>query len=107
MPAAPAGRATTRWSCHADARCLGLDPLPRCCLVFCVCFIFQAYELATLTGTQVLLLVVSETGIVYTFTTTKFQPLVGAGEGGLPSDGQRLIQQCLVSSAQLHGLTYP
>jgi pheromone receptor transcription factor len=29
----------------------------------------KAYELATLTGTQVLLLVVSETGLVYTYTT--------------------------------------
>ncbi|SCZ87783.1 BZ3500_MvSof-1268-A1-R1_Chr2-3g05251 [Microbotryum saponariae] len=55
----------------------------------------KAYELATLTGTQVLLLVVSETGIVYTFTTSKFQPLVGAAENGNPSEGQRLIQQCL------------
>ncbi|GAA6063605.1 hypothetical protein JCM10212_006222 [Sporobolomyces blumeae] len=55
----------------------------------------KAYELATLTGTQVLLLVVSETGIVYTFTTTKFQPLVGATETGQPSEGQRLIQKCL------------
>ncbi|KAK4048857.1 hypothetical protein OIO90_005665 [Microbotryomycetes sp. JL221] len=55
----------------------------------------KAYELATLTGTQVLLLVVSETGIVYTFTTSAFQPLVGAREDGSPSDGQRLIQQCL------------
>ncbi|GAA6003415.1 uncharacterized protein JCM10292_001576 [Rhodotorula paludigena] len=55
----------------------------------------KAYELATLTGTQVLLLVVSETGIVYTFTTTKFQPLVGANPDGTPSDGQRLIQRCL------------
>ncbi|GAA5840156.1 hypothetical protein JCM5353_001036 [Sporobolomyces roseus] len=55
----------------------------------------KAYELATLTGTQVLLLVVSETGIVYTFTTTKFQPLVGAGDNGQPSEGQRLIQKCL------------
>lgn len=55
----------------------------------------KAYELATLTGTQVLLLVVSETGIVYTFTTAKFQPLVGAGPGGNPSEGQRLIQACL------------
>ncbi|KAM0748881.1 SRF-TF-domain-containing protein [Meredithblackwellia eburnea MCA 4105] len=55
----------------------------------------KAYELATLTGTQVLLLVVSETGIVYTFTTVKFQPLVGAGPGGNPSEGQRLIQACL------------
>ncbi|CEQ41146.1 SPOSA6832_02849, partial [Sporobolomyces salmonicolor] len=78
----------------------------------------KAYELATLTGTQVLLLVVSETGIVrqaleskrqicltdnrnsqvYTFTTTKFQPLVGAGENGQPSEGQRLIQRCLAVS---------
>ncbi|SCV74981.1 BQ2448_8010 [Microbotryum intermedium] len=58
----------------------------------------KAYELATLTGTQVLLLVVSETGIVYTFTTSKFQPLVGAAENGSPSEGQRLIQRCLVSS---------
>ncbi|GAA5914617.1 hypothetical protein JCM6882_001218 [Rhodosporidiobolus microsporus] len=60
----------------------------------------KAYELATLTGTEVLLLVVSETGIVYTFTTTKFQPLVGAGEGGQPSEGQRLIQQCLAVSPE-------
>lgn len=29
----------------------------------------QAYELSKLTGTEVLLLVVSETGLVYTFTT--------------------------------------
>lgn len=36
----------------------------------------QAYELSVLTGTQVLLLVVSETGLVYTFTTPKLQPLV-------------------------------
>lgn len=36
----------------------------------------QAYELSTLTGTQVLLLVVSETGLVYTYTTAKLQPLV-------------------------------
>ncbi|GAA6009532.1 hypothetical protein JCM10207_003816 [Rhodosporidiobolus poonsookiae] len=58
----------------------------------------KAYELATLTGTEVLLLVVSETGIVYTFTTTKFQPLVGAAPNGQPSEGQRLIQQCLAVS---------
>ncbi|GAA5852336.1 hypothetical protein JCM8547_006744 [Rhodosporidiobolus lusitaniae] len=60
----------------------------------------KAYELATLTGTEVLLLVVSETGIVYTFTTTKFQPLVGATESGAPSEGQRLIQQCLAVSPE-------
>jgi hypothetical protein len=34
-----------------------------------------------LTGTQVLLLVVSETGLVYTFTTPKLQPLVTKAEG--------------------------
>jgi pheromone receptor transcription factor len=34
-----------------------------------------------LTGTQVLLLVVSETGLVYTFTTPKLQPLVTKPEG--------------------------
>lgn len=33
---------------------------------------------------------------VYTFTTTKFQPLVGANPDGTPSEGQRLIQHCLV-----------
>lgn len=41
----------------------------------------KAYELSTLTGTQVLLLVVSETGLVYTFTTAKLQPLVTKPEG--------------------------
>lgn len=41
----------------------------------------QAYELSILTGTQVLLLVVSETGLVYTFTTTKLHPLVNKAEG--------------------------
>ena len=42
---------------------------------------YQAYELSVLTGTQVLLLVVSETGLVYTFTTPKLQPLVTKSEG--------------------------
>ncbi|CAK5284148.1 unnamed protein product [Mycena citricolor] len=51
--------------------------------------IVQAYELSTLTGTQVLLLVVSETGLVYTFTTAKLQPLVTQPEG------KNLIQACL------------
>ncbi|KAI8984292.1 hypothetical protein BDF20DRAFT_859089 [Mycotypha africana] len=49
----------------------------------------KAYELSTLTGTQVLLLVVSETGLVYTFTTVKLQPIVTKPEG------KNLIQQCL------------
>lgn len=51
--------------------------------------IAQAYELSVLTGTQVLLLVVSETGLVYTFTTPKLQPLVTKPEG------KNLIQSCL------------
>lgn len=33
---------------------------------------------------------------VYTFTTRKFEMLVGPTDDGSPSDGQRLIQQCLV-----------
>jgi hypothetical protein len=54
----------------------------------------QAYELSVLTGTQVLLLVVSETGLVYTFTTPKLQPLVTKPEG------KNLIQvRCNHSSA--------
>lgn len=49
----------------------------------------KLYELSVLTGTQVLLLVVSETGLVYTFTTPKLQPLVTKPEG------KNLIQLCL------------
>lgn len=52
----------------------------------------QAYELSVLTGTQVLLLVVSETGLVYTFTTPKLQPLVTKPEG------KNLIQVCSLTS---------
>ncbi|KAK5131735.1 hypothetical protein LTR08_000624 [Meristemomyces frigidus] len=51
--------------------------------------LYRAYELSVLTGTQVLLLVVSETGLVYTFTTPKLQPLVTKPEG------KNLIQACL------------
>ncbi|EIW67748.1 hypothetical protein TREMEDRAFT_20130, partial [Tremella mesenterica DSM 1558] len=51
----------------------------------------KAYELSILTGTQVLLLVVSETGLVYTFTTPKMQPMVQRPEG------KNLIQACLNS----------
>ncbi len=49
----------------------------------------KAYELSTLTGTQVLLLVASETGHVYTFATPKLQPLITKHEG------KNLIQACL------------
>ncbi|GEM11156.1 minichromosome maintenance protein 1 [Rhodotorula toruloides] len=55
----------------------------------------KAYELSTLTGTQVLLLVVSESGWVYTFTTDKFKPLVKEDENGQLSAGQKLIAACL------------
>lgn len=48
--------------------------------VSCVC-IFQAYELSTLTGTQVMLLVASETGHVYTFATRKLQPMITSDAG--------------------------
>ena len=55
-------------------------------------FLLKAYELSTLTGTQVLLLVASETGHVYTFATPKLQPLITKPEG------KNLIQQCLNSA---------
>ncbi|ORY97636.1 hypothetical protein BCR43DRAFT_563051 [Syncephalastrum racemosum] len=53
----------------------------------------KAHELATLTGTEVLLLVVSETGLVYTFSTAKLQPIVSN------SEGKQLIQECLNDTA--------
>ena len=46
-------------------------------------------ELSMLTGTQVLLLVASETGRVYEFASDKFQPMI-TGEAG-----KALIQSCL------------
>lgn len=49
----------------------------------------QAYELSTLTGTQVMLLVASETGHVYTFATRKLQPMITSDAG------KQLIQTCL------------
>ena len=52
---------------------------------------FQAYELSTLTGTQVMLLVASETGHVYTFATQKLQPMITSDAG------KALIQTCLNS----------
>ena len=54
-------------------------------------FFFQAYELSTLTGTQVMLLVASETGHVYTFATRKLQPMITS------ESGKALIQTCLNS----------
>lgn len=51
----------------------------------------KAYELSTLTGTQVMLLVASETGHVYTFATRKLQPMITS------DSGKQLIQTCLNS----------
>lgn len=53
--------------------------------------LLQAYELSTLTGTQVMLLVASETGHVYTFATRKLQPMITS------EAGKALIQTCLNS----------
>ncbi|KAG8873726.1 transcription factor of the MADS box [Tulasnella sp. 331] len=49
----------------------------------------KAFELSTLAGAQVFLLLVSQTGLVYTFTTAKLQPLVTQPEG------RNLIQSLL------------
>ena len=54
-------------------------------------YCFKAYELSTLTGTQVMLLVASETGHVYTFATRKLQPMITS------ESGKALIQTCLNS----------
>ncbi|KAM0676331.1 transcription factor of the MADS box [Gurleya vavrai] len=47
----------------------------------------KAYELSVLTGNQVLLLIASDKGHVYTFATPKLKPMIIKHE--------RLIQQCL------------
>ncbi|KAI6199161.1 MADS-box domain-containing protein [Aphelenchoides besseyi] len=49
----------------------------------------KAHELSTLTGTQVMLLVASETGHCYGYATNKLKPLIGA------EPGKSLIQSCL------------
>ena len=49
----------------------------------------KAYELSVLTGTQVMLLVASETGHVYTFATKKLQPMITS------ETGKNLIRACL------------
>merc|ERR1719150_689864 len=51
----------------------------------------KAYELSTLTGTQVMLRVASETGHVYTFATRKLQPMITSDAG------KALILTCLNS----------
>ena len=52
----------------------------------------KAFELSTLTGTQVMLLVASETGHVYTYATEKLQPMITS------EVCKRLIQKCLSPS---------
>ncbi|KAI7886339.1 hypothetical protein K492DRAFT_187782 [Lichtheimia hyalospora FSU 10163] len=49
----------------------------------------KAYELSTMTGTQVLLVVESEAGFIYSFTTPKLRPIVTEPKG------KNLIQACL------------
>uniref|UniRef100_A0A8R1DPE1 Serum response factor homolog n=1 Tax=Caenorhabditis japonica TaxID=281687 RepID=A0A8R1DPE1_CAEJA len=49
----------------------------------------KAFELSTLTGTQVMLLVASETGHVYTYATKKLQPMISSDAG------KAMIQTCL------------
>jgi SRF-type transcription factor (DNA-binding and dimerisation domain) len=53
----------------------------------------KAYELTTLTGTQALLLIASETGHVYSFATRKMLPFVSL------EHGKSLIQACLSEDA--------
>ena len=50
----------------------------------------RAYKLSTMTGTQVLVVIQSETGDVYTFATKKFQPVLTSEEG------KELIRSCLL-----------
>lgn len=47
----------------------------------------KAYELNVLTGTEILLLVASESGHVYTFATPKLRPII--------NDHENIIQSCL------------
>lgn len=61
----------------------------------------KAYELSTLTGTQVMLLVASETGHVYTFATRKLQPMITSDAG------KALIQTCLNSPDPPQGTSSP
>uniref|UniRef100_A0A1I8GU23 MADS-box domain-containing protein n=1 Tax=Macrostomum lignano TaxID=282301 RepID=A0A1I8GU23_9PLAT len=57
----------------------------------------KAYELASLTGAHVLLLVASETGHVYTYTTEKLNNMVQS------NNGKALIQACLSSEKSPDG----
>ncbi|KAG8263795.1 hypothetical protein J6590_024024 [Homalodisca vitripennis] len=78
-------RSTPAVLCHMAADPLTSVPACPCCSAA------PAYELSTLTGTQVMLLVASETGHVYTFATRKLQPMITS------EAGKALIQTCLNS----------
>ena len=63
---------------------------------------FQAYELSTLTGTQVMLLVASETGHVYTFATRKLQPMITSDAGkALIQERNRIEENVIFSPSWL------
>ncbi|QLQ80140.1 hypothetical protein HG537_0D01410 [Torulaspora globosa] len=49
----------------------------------------KAYELSVLTGANVMLLILSKSGLVYTFTTPKLEPFIRDEEG------KKLIRRCL------------
>lgn len=53
----------------------------------------KAYELATLTGTQCLLMCASETGDVFTFATPQLQPIIQSQRG------RELIKACLTHTS--------
>lgn len=57
----------------------------------------KAFELAELTGAEVLLLVASETNHVYTFTTNRLKDMIESDQG------RELIQSCLGSRGQSIG----
>jgi len=59
----------------------------------------KAYELSRLTGAQVLLLISSERGQIYSFATPKLQPIL-VNEGS-----KALIEQCLNAPDPLNQLT--
>lgn len=61
----------------------------------------KAYELSVLTGANILLLILSRTGLVYTFTTPKLEPIVRDDEG------KNLIRACLEASTAEQGQTSP
>ncbi|CAI4048063.1 Arg80p SKDI_13G1770 [Saccharomyces kudriavzevii IFO 1802] len=49
----------------------------------------KAYELSVLTGANILLLILANSGLVYTFTTPKLEPVVREDEG------KNLIKACI------------